>query len=65
MALLSDEIFLGWLSRSSKIMNIMARLREADLRGEDIGMTGMIETTKEFEWDNGGGTCLRGTITIL
>lgn len=65
MALLSDEIFLGWLSRNSQMMNIMGRLRGANLRGEDLEMTGIIETTKEFEWENGGGACLRGTITIL
>lgn len=65
VALLSEGIFLGWLSKSGEMMNIMARLRGADLRGENIGMTAVVEATKEIEWDNGGGTCLRGTITIL
>lgn len=62
---MSEGIFLGWLLKSGEKMNIMARLRRADLQGENIGMTAIVQATKEFEWDNRDGTCLRGTITIL
>lgn len=48
MALLSEWIFLGWLLKSGEMMNIMARLRGADLREENIGMTAIVEATKEI-----------------
>lgn len=53
---MSERIFFNWLLKSGEMMNNMARLREADLREENIGMTAIVEVTKEFAWDNRGGT---------
>ena len=58
IALMKDEIFLGWITRSDHDI-LYTRLEEGEV------IYGAFAHIESFEWGKGGGRCYRGTTTIL